>query len=163
MLTVLWNLISRVFVFILLGYIIDRIIGKKGEAVTRVFITFALYVLIPLFVFLSLWNNMIPVAVAGKITIAAILVTGIGAALTLLWARAAKKPFRCLCLPVIFMNSAYLAIPVNTQLWGAEGTTATILYNLAITVLNFTFGIWCVSREKPLSEILELPVIMPLP
>jgi predicted permease len=62
-------------------------------------------------------------------------------------------------MPVMFMNSAYLAIPVNTLLWGPAGTAYAIVYNMAVTVSHFTVGIYLVARREPLAEMFRVPII----
>jgi len=57
------------------------------------------------------------------------------------------------------MNSAYLAIPVNTYLWGTTGTNYSVMYNLVVTLVNFTIGVWWVSPRRSLKTILEIPVV----
>lgn len=157
--TLLSTLLVRIFLFIGIGILLYHIVRGRGEKVAEVFVSFALNFLIPLYMFLSLWASPVPVQRAGDIMIAAAVVILAGALLAKIWSAARGIPFRAHSLPVIFMNSAYLAIPVNTVLWGGDGTTYAILFNIAITVLTFTLGIWWASRERPLVEIVSLPVL----
>ena len=155
----LFTLISRVFVFVIVGAAVKKLLGKSGERTTRVFIWVALYVLIPFFVFLSMWANPVSVFDAWKVILAAVFVLAAGAALALVWAYVRHIPFSRNCLPIIFMNSAYLAIPVNTLLLGSEGTTYALIYNVVVTVFHFTLGVWWVNTGGSIAEIMGLPVI----
>ncbi|MHB9154462.1 MAG: AEC family transporter, partial [Endomicrobiales bacterium] len=159
MLSLLASLVVRVFSFILLGALLQRSLRERGERAAAAVIRFALYVLIPLYMLLSMWSSPLSPERSWRIAAAALLVTAAGAFLAFAWSRARRIPFGVQCLPIIFMNSAYLAIPVNTLLWGAAGTTCTIIYNAVITVMTFTFGVWCVSKERPFAEIATLPVL----
>ena len=87
------------------------------------------------------------------------MVMSAGGIFTWIWAKRTGIPFRQRCLPVMFMNSAYMAIPVNTLLWGKEGTTYTIIYNMAVTVAHFTVGIYLVARREPVAEMFRVPII----
>lgn len=155
----LWDLIIKVFLFVLLGWILAKPAGAKAEKVAGGFIWFAVYVLVPLFVFLSIWNNSVSMKNAGNVVVVAVMVLLGGTISAKLWAITRKIPFSRNCLPIIFMNSAYLAIPVNTLLWGAEGTAYAIIYNLVVTIAHFTFGVWWVNPGKTMSEIMGIPVI----
>lgn len=159
MFDLLWNLTVKIFVFIFLGVIINRAAGSKWDKITNIFIWAALYLLIPIFTFMSMWSNPVSILRAGKVVAIAFIVLGTGIFFALLWSIFKKIPFRMQCLPIIFMNSAYLAIPINTFLWGAEGTTYSLIYNIVVTITNFTLGIWMVSAEKPLREIAGMPVV----
>jgi len=68
-----------------------------------------------------------------------------------------KSNFRDVALPIIFMNSASLAIPLNTIFFGKDATFYAIIYNITLTVLYFTFGLRIVSGS--IKEIFRLPVL----
>lgn len=159
MIKLVWDLVSRVFVFIGVGMILEYIARKKGEKLVKGFVWFALNILIPVFMFFAMWAGEISFFSAKKILAAAILVVSGGIVLAVMWSRVRNMPFRQQCLPIIFMNSAYLAIPVNTILWGREGTIYAIIYNVVITIIHFTFGIWMVNKGSNIKEILGIPVI----
>ena len=67
--------------------------------------------------------------------------------------------FRDACLPIMFMNSAFMAIPLNTLLFGREGTVYSIVYNTVALLLLFTLGIYLVSRRNGLQQVLKMPII----
>ena len=159
MLNLLWALIYKVFIFVLIGTAAKRFSGVSAGKAVNVFIWICLYLLIPAYIFLTMWSNSLSVGDSWKTAACALLVVLCGAFLAWAWSAAGKISFKAHCLPVIFMNSAYLAIPVNTLLWGARGAAYAIVYNVAVTIANFTLGIWWASEAKPLAEITGLPVL----
>ncbi len=159
MINLLWTLIYKVFAFVVLGAALKRFTGERGEGTAKVFIWITLYLLIPAYIFLTMWYNPLSFAYSWKTAVCAFAVVLFGAFFMWVWAWKEKISFKEHCLPVIFMNSAYLAIPVNTLLWGAQGAAYAIIYNMVITVATFTLGIWWVSKKSALSEIAGLPVL----
>ena len=159
MINLLWALVYKGFVFVLLGAIFKRFMGAGREDAIKVFIWITLYLFIPVYIFLTMWSNRLDFVHSWKTAVCAFAVVLCGAFFAWAWALEKKISFKAHCLPVIFMNSAYLAIPVNTLLWGAQGTAYAIIYNIVITVANFTLGVWWASKENALTEIAGLPVI----
>lgn len=158
MANLLWALIYKVFIFIAAGAVLKKLSGSKGEGAAKVFVWAALYLLIPLYIFLTVWGTRLETA-SWKIAACALIVVLCGAGYARLWAAKTGISFRSHFLPVVFMNSAYLAIPVCTLIWGAQGAAYAIIYNVAVTVANFTLGVWWASKEKPIAEIAGLPVL----
>lgn len=150
---------TDVFIYVAIGFVASRIIGQRGEKAARWFINFALYALIPFYVFASMWTSPVSLFSAGNVVLTAAGVMAAGGLFTWVWTKRTGTPFRQRCMPVMFMNSAYLAIPVNTLLWGAAGTAYAIIYNMAVTIAHFTVGIYLVAHKEPLAEMFRVPII----
>lgn len=155
----IWALISKVFVYIAAGAAAGRLAGGRGEALVKKSVWTALYVLIPAFLTLSLWRNTVPFVRSARLAAAAAAVMLFCAALAWIWSAASGVPFRDRALPVIFMNSAYLALPINRFIGGVEAFNYALIYNVVATLAQFTFGVWWVSRSGSAAEIFELPAI----
>jgi len=153
------NLVSHIFIFILAGVVMGKLAAKRGEPAARIFVAVALYVLIPLFVLLTLWTSPLSLTNSWKIMAVSVIVMAFCTLLALGWVLAGEVAFRHVALPVVFMNSAYLAIPVCALLWGKDGVAYAILYNAVVTLAHFTFGVWWVSSRKSLGDVLGIPVI----
>ncbi|MBN1822932.1 MAG: AEC family transporter [Endomicrobiales bacterium] len=154
-----WSLVSRVFVFVALGAVVRKVAPKGLEKAVEFLVRLLIYAVIPVFMFLSMWSSDFQGASWAKIMLVAVVVVLCGAVFAKTLSLLIKRDFSELCLPVIIMNSAYLAIPVNALLWGKQGMVYAIFYNIAVTMLNFTFGIWLVAKEKPLYEMASIPII----
>ncbi|MFH1367699.1 MAG: AEC family transporter [Elusimicrobiota bacterium] len=159
MLTLIINLSLKVFSFVVLGAVLGYALKDKGEAVIRKFIWVAMYILIPVFVFISLWAIDVPLGSSVPVALAACVVLAAGFVIALVWAKARNIHFREQSLPIIIMNSAYLALPVSKYVGGQEGFNYALIYNAVITLVNFTLGVASVSRGGALSGIMDLPII----
>ncbi|MCB4792106.1 MAG: AEC family transporter [Elusimicrobia bacterium] len=153
------KLVMQVFIYILLGFIMSRLVSKNLEKFVDIFINFAIYFLIPFFILSTIWAAPLSVLEATKIISVAFFVFVAGILMAQVWAYSRKIPFSKHCLSIIFMNSAYLAIPINTMLWGKQGAVYTIIFSAVISVFNYTAGVWWISKNKSIVEVLKLPFI----
>jgi malate permease and related proteins len=156
-----FSLWGKVFIFVAAGYALGRFWGTRMRAVIRVFVAASIYVVLPIFVFALMWSSAIDWPRFGRMTLAVAGVLGWGALSAGFLARRWRWAFRDLCLPVIFMNSIYLALPINTLLFGAAGAAATLVFNIVVTLVQFTLGIWWVRRldRSGWGEMLGMPIL----
>src|SRR3989344_4613802 len=106
-------LLIKIFPWIFFGWLLARFKARALEAFSRGLVIFALWGLVPLFIFLEMWGSEIGWGLSGKIIGVATAVLAAASLGAYLLARSFVRPFREICLPIIFMNSAYLAIPLN--------------------------------------------------
>lgn len=151
-------LISNILIFILLGYLVRRVGKGSIERYINTIINVALYFFIPYFFLVTMWVNQLNILATKNIVIVAVSVIFIGGMFALLFSRIFKMEFRQVCLPIMFMNSAYLAIPVNTMFFGDKGTTYAIVYNAVISFIHFTLGIYLINRERSIKEVFKIPI-----
>jgi hypothetical protein len=156
------NFWLKIFIFIIAGYILRRQ-NLIPDKVVKFFIGAAVYFFIPLFILMAAWANTSAPAEMVKIGGVAVGVIAVGALYALFFVKSIvhsrkKIPFRNVCLTFMFMNSAYMSIPVNSYYFGAEGTTFAVIYNIVATVLFSTVGIWFVGK-KGISEIFRIPFV----
>lgn len=156
------NFWLKIFLFIFLGFILKRqkLIPQK---IIKYFIDAAVYFIVPLFILAATWTNTSAPADMGKICLVAAGVVAAGALYALLFVGSIKPggrniPYRNVCMTFMFMNSAYMAIPVNTFYFGNDGMSFTIIYNIVVTVLMSTIGIWLIGR-KGFSDIFQMPFV----
>ena len=159
MTTLVASLLSNVFIYVLAGVLAGIVIRKEGEKYAKMAIWFILYVLIPLFIFDTIWTNSISFANTWKTVATALFVIFGGAFLVFIWSKIGKIPFKKYALSVAFMNSAFLAIPVSSLLWGKTGAQYAIIYNVVLTISIFTVGVYWASGKSSLAEIFRLPEI----
>lgn len=156
-----FDLVLKIFIFIFLGFCFGKIKIKKVnlEFFTHTIINFFIYFVFPLFIFLVIWKNESEISLVVNIFL---VVTGVilgGAFFSFCLAFVFKKSFREICLPIMFMNSGYLAIPVNTLLWGEKGCEYAVIYDIAMGLIMYTLGIFLISKERNLKQILKMPII----
>jgi predicted permease len=156
---VLLKLVSKVFVFIFIGYLIGKVRARFVKPLIAVVIYGSLYVLVPFFFFLSMWESSADFLITKKVTLIAAAVVITCGFMAYLFSTLSGVEFRQICLPIMFMNTIYLAIPINTLFFGSEGMTYSIIYSLTVGILNFTLGIYLVSRKEHFLEIIKMPLI----
>ena len=157
--TLVIGLLSKVYLYVLAGFLAGLIIGQRAEGLTKRVIWLILYVLIPLFIFDTIWANSISFSGAWKVVATAVFVISGGIAAVFLWAKIKGIPFKKYALSVAFMNSAFLAIPVSAFLWGRLGAQYAIIYNIVLTIVFFTLGITLADEKNSFAGIFRLPEI----
>ena len=152
-------LFFKIFIYILIGWVIGRVKGLNVRKHIQYFINVAIYFLFPVFVLFSVWANNFTPALLGQISLVALGVLAGGALLALVFARIFKVDFRDHSLPIIFANSAYLGIPVSTYIIGPAATVYAIIFDLTPTLFMFTLGILLVARENKFREAARVPLV----
>jgi hypothetical protein len=156
---VVFKLVSKVFVFVVIGYFIGKVRAKFVKPLTAVVIEGSLYLLIPFFFFLSMWESSADLLVTKKVALIAAAVIIACGIMAYLFSIVYRIEFRQICLPIMFMNAIYLPVPINTLFFGREGMTYSVIYSLVAGLLNFTLGIYLVSRKEHFLEIIKMPMI----
>ncbi|MCJ7645380.1 AEC family transporter [bacterium] len=156
---VIFKLLSKIFLFVFIGYLIGKI--RKGfiRALVAMVIDGSLYLFIPLFFFLSMWESSADFLVTKKVAIIGISVVVACGLMAYLFSIFYRVEFRQICLPIMFMNTIYLGIPINTLFFGREGMTYAVIYSLTEGLLSFTIGIYLVSRKERFLQVIKMPLI----
>lgn len=152
-------LLKNIFFFMFLGFLLSKIVGKSLQKLTIPFFNTVIYILFPLFVLFSLWSTPIYYSTIGDIWTISSGVVGMGFLLALLFSRFYKVSFREHFLPIVFINSGYLGIPLNTFLFGGKGTIYAILFDIIPTFSIFTLGVYFIARQNPFKEVVRMPAI----
>ncbi|OGS45993.1 MAG: hypothetical protein A2539_06680 [Elusimicrobia bacterium RIFOXYD2_FULL_34_15] len=157
--TILFDLVLKVLPYILIGYIFSRFKLDWDDKFIKYFVTFAIYFLFPIFTFFTMWKTPLRESLSNSVNIIYIVVIVLffGAVFATLYSKIFSLKFRNIAVPIIFMNSAYLAIPLNAIFFGAEGTYYAIMYNIFQTLLYNSIGLWILSGSA--IEIFRLPMV----
>lgn len=153
-----FEVILKVFGIIFLGYLIGKIKKLDLRNIIHSAANIIIYFIIPCFVFSAMLEREFEFFEFRNIFIAAgsvVLVMGI---IVFFISRLTRMEFREVCLPVMFMNSGYMTLPIVSLLLPA-GLYAALIYNAAIGFLMFTLGVFLVSKKKSFFAVLEEPVI----
>ncbi len=155
---VFYNLLARVFIFIAVGWLLQKLLHKKFEAFEKAIINFVYYFVVPFFIFVSMLRMPAEIGAVWRIILSSVFVVFGCGILAFLFSISIKTPFRNVVLPISIMNSAYLAIPANTVLFGSEGAFWAIIYNISVTIIHFTIGILIV-KNGGVAQIRDMPAI----
>lgn len=124
------------FILIFSGFLMGRIVKLSEDTLLRILADFFM----PMLVFSSLYLS--PISPVDMITLSGSVVFVIVLTLTaaLIYAFVSKADKHTFTLPVIFMNSGFLGIPLM-QLWGGyEAMNIIIIYDQIQTFFIFTLG-----------------------
>ncbi len=153
------KIVSNVFLFIAAGWLLQKTIPSRFNNIERYFINFVYYAIVPFFIFISIVQTSVPFSYIWKVGAASWFVLFGGGVLSFLIALLLKTEFRNTVLPISIMNTAYLAIPVNTLLWGSEGSFWAVIYNISVSIIHFTVGVLIVKKEKNFFGFWDLPAV----
>lgn len=152
-------LFSRVFIFVLLGYLLGRFPRINIRQPAQVMINLVIYFLFPVFVLFTVWTEPLESLLLFQVAAVAAGVIACGLVMAWLFARVYKLPYRDYSLPIIFVNSAYLGIPVNTYILGSTATAYAIIFDIVPTIAMFSIGVALVARENKIKEIFKMPLV----
>lgn len=153
-----FEIILKVFGVVFLGYLVGRIKKAQLSVIIQKVTDFILYFIIPCFVFSAMLEKEFDVWEFRQIVLAVAAVVLVMGVVVFFLSKLLKMEFREICLPVIFMNSGNLALPVISLVLPA-GLYVALIYNAVIGFLMFTLGIFLVSRKKGLLAVMEEPVV----
>lgn len=63
------------------------------------------------------------------------------------------------CLPIIFMNTGNISLPMALLLFGNDGLAMSILFHMANILLLYSFGVYLVSGRTDLTQFLKIPAL----
>ncbi|HAM39039.1 MAG: hypothetical protein A2474_00945 [Elusimicrobia bacterium RIFOXYC2_FULL_34_12] len=156
---ILFNLVLKVLPYILIGYIFTKFKFGWEETFIKYFVIFAIYFLFPIFTFFNMWGTSFKGYLSNSLNIIyiVIIVLFFGAIFAVIYSKTFSLKFRNIAVPIIFMNSAYLAIPLNAIFFGEKGIYYGIMYNIFQTLLYNSIGLWILSGS--IIEIFRLPMV----
>jgi predicted permease len=62
-------------------------------------------------------------------------------------------------LPIIFMNTGNIALPMALFLYGNEGLSKAIVFHLINVLFLYTMGVFIVSRKSNIKEFFKIPFV----
>lgn len=148
--------ILPIFGIILFGYVVQRTVKIDLGLLSNL----AVYVLLPSLVIYSLSATRFD---EGFITVAlsAFVVTAALGAIAVLFSHFAglkRKDGDCLISTSMFMNTAYIGLPICLLAFGNEGLGYAAIYAMVGTILISSFGAYIISGRKSTTAFLELPL-----
>ncbi len=153
-----FEIILRLFGIIFLGYLIGKIKKIDLRNIIQSVTNFIIYLIIPCFIFTAMLEKEFEFFEFKKIVIATVFVVLIMGVIVFFVSKLAKVKFREVCLPIMFMNSGYMTLPLVSFVLPA-GLYAALIYNATIGFLMFTLGIFLVSIKKSFFSTLQEPVL----
>lgn len=136
-----------------IGFIFRKSISARFE---NIFVDIFIYTLFPLFILISVWQIEFSIKAGFYVGIVASTVVVFAMLVVYILSRILALDPRDYILPASFMNSALLGFPVIGSLVGEAVFPYLVFYNLVITLLHFTLGVFIVSGS---GEFLKFPYL----
>jgi len=79
--------------------------------------------------------------------------------ITFIYKRMTGFQQRGIYLPIIFMNTGNIALPMALFLYGKEGLSKAIMFHVVNVLFLYTMGVFMVSRNTNLKEFFKIPFV----
>jgi len=147
-------IVFPVFALIGVGYLFARFRQIDLDSITHL----TVYVLSPCLVFSSLVRRQIIWAEVGAVAGgAAAVVAGCGLLAFILFGRSARR--RSVYLPVMFMNSGNMGLPICLFAFGDFGLSRAVIYFVTVGIIHVSAGVAIASGDRSLHEVTRFPLI----
>lgn len=73
--------------------------------------------------------------------------------------RVAKVKENGYCLPIIFMNTGNISLPIALLLFGREGLAKAILFHMMNILILYSWGVYLVSGKSGFQQFLRIPAL----
>ncbi|MEW5693265.1 MAG: AEC family transporter [Candidatus Hydrogenedentota bacterium] len=147
-----------VFLAILIGFVAGKIRKFNVEDLSVLVVNY----LLPFYVFLSIVGVNIIGSNIFYMIFSAFFVIFFSTVFIVISGKILGIDFSSYMLPVVFMNSGFLGIPIIESLFGYEKTSLAIIYDQTQSVLIFTLGLSIAGSDIPKRERLKVLLINPV-
>lgn len=151
-----FNVIAPILIISLIGYLFGR---SKFDLHVATLSNTVIIAALPALLFSSLTTADISLERVGEVFLAALVVLGIAAVLSLVVVKVAGFSVRT-CLPsLIFPNSGNMGLPLAYIAFGDLGLGLAVAYFVVVTLWQHTAGMTIASGEYRFKAILQQPLI----
>jgi hypothetical protein len=151
-----FNAVVPSFIIALVGFLMakwDKNLHKKTVS------NLIYYIFSPCLIFSSLYkrdfdpNEFGVIALAVAVLIAAMMVVGY------FLKRIENVKENGYYLPVAFMSTGTISIPISLLLYGNEGMAKAVMFHAVNIMFLYSFGVWLVSKRFDAREFMKIPAL----
>lgn len=117
------------------------------------------YVFSPCLIFSSLHKRPFDISEFGILTGAVIFLIAGMIPLAYIFKRRAKIKENGYYLPIIFMSTGTISLPIALLMYGNEGLAKGILFHMANILFLYSFGVFLVSGKTDVKQFLKIPAL----
>lgn len=117
------------------------------------------YFLTPCMVFSTLHRRDFDFKEFATIGGAALLLIAIMTPIAFYAKRVAKVKENGYCLPIIFMNTGNISLPIALLLYGREGLAKAIMFHMMNILILYSFGVYLVSGKSGIGQFVRIPAL----
>jgi malate permease and related proteins len=142
----------------LLGVLLGKVDGRR-ELHQKTISNMVYYFFTPCLVFSSLHKRSFDFLEFTLIGGAAFLLIAVMTPIAFYFkGRAGVKP-NGYCLPIIFMNTGNISLPIALLLFGNDGLAKAIMFHMMNILVLYSFGVYLVSGKTDLSHFIRIPAL----
>lgn len=136
------------------------LLGKWDESLHQKTISnLIFYVFSPCLVFTSLHKRSFDLREFCVIGGAVIFIIALMAPLAFLFKRKAGVQENGYYLPIIFMSTGTLSLPISLLMYGNEGLAKSVMFHMVNILIMYSIGVYIVSGKMSLLDILKIPAL----
>jgi len=146
------------FTIALLGFMLGKLDSKR-EMNQKTISNMVYYFFTPCLVFSSLHKRSFDFQEFALIGGAALLLIAIMAPLAFFFKKRAGVVENGYVLPIIFMNTGNISLPIALLMFGNEGLAKAILFHMMNILVLYSYGVYLVSGKSDLMQFLKIPAL----
>jgi predicted permease len=117
------------------------------------------YLLVPALIFSSTHKRAFDPSEFSLLVVSALVMVLLMVPVALLLKRRAGVERNGFILPIIFMNTGNISLPIALLMFGNEGLSKSIIFHLANIFVLYSAGVFLVSGQTDLKQFLKIPAL----
>jgi len=146
------------FTIAFFGFLLGRF-DRNRELNQKTVSNMVYYFFTPCLVFSSLHKRSFDFQEFALIGGAALLLISFMTPVAFYFKRRARVRENGYCLPIIFMNTGNISLPIALLLFGNEGLAKAILFHMMNILVLYSFGVYLVSGKPDLKQFFKIPAL----
>jgi len=141
-----------------LGFMLGKIDAKR-ELNQKTISNIVYYFFTPCLVFSSLHKRTFDFREFAVIGGAALLLIAVMTPIAFYFKRQANIRENGYCLPIIFMNTGNISLPIALLFFGNEGLAKAIMFHMMNILVLYSYGVYLVSGKTDLGQFFKIPAL----
>jgi malate permease and related proteins len=142
----------------LLGVLLGKV-DRKRELNQKTISNMVYYFFTPCLVFSSLHKRSFDFLEFSLIGGAAFLLIAVMTPIAFYFKRQAGVKQNGYCLPIIFMNTGNISLPIALLLFGNDGLAKAIMFHMMNILILYSYGVYLVSGKTDLRQFFRIPAL----
>ncbi|MDD2365050.1 MAG: AEC family transporter [Desulfuromonadaceae bacterium] len=146
------------FTIAMLGFMLGKLDSKR-EMNQKTISNMVYYFFTPCLVFSSLHKRSFDFQEFAVIGGAALLLIAVMTPVAFLFKRQASVQQNGYVLPIIFMNTGNISLPIALLMFGNEGLAKAIMFHMMNILVLYSYGVYLVSGKSDLMQFFKIPAL----
>lgn len=150
------NAVVPSFVIAFIGFSLSKLDPNMSKKTVS---NLVYYIFSPCLIFSSLYKRSFDPSEFGVIALAVVLLIAAMMVIGFFLKRMENVKENGYYLPVAFMSTGTISIPIALLLYGNEGMAKAVMFHAVNIMFLYSFGVWLVSKRFELREFLKIPAL----